>query len=442
MRFRNLFIASMLVLSMTLQPVYATDVANMDYEGYLFSSPMFKDLDGNLQPLMFLPDCYGELYPVSTISYGKTVGNDYKYVVGYNNIYISYGKMELEDEIFLAKARASEDDVHVNLYASLEEALSYADLIPSNSLINISVSSEWLGVNSMSDFRDIASDIILYVYDKGDNLVCSTDLTSLSKYLTKGEQAQSKNYGSVAVEVKDPIYNSFGDIVGNQLELRWSLPDNGMASDFYIPNTDACYVLDLSQEGNKLYDFTAPNGVYDWTFTTNQTKFKGTIEITNNGSSSSTQVTIPIQDLDMSTPVITFGEFPEDAYSGFSHDIIMNSNIAVTMNFNGTCDGIFKTNSTFSVRSNGTYHWTAISQAGVMTEGDLVVDFIKEPDRSQAIGQNKDTSVSNLAQTGLLSSLLHNVGVLIFGAGCGVLLGFSTYTLLKKKRNKRGGDDK
>lgn len=189
--------------------------------------------------------------------------------------------------------------------------------------------------------------------------------------------------------------------------------------------------IDGIKKGSVTVSLNNGNGIYTYELYTclsglgnASTNLVGSFELTS-FKSANTEVT----ENDLAKATVNFSGQPNEAYDGDSVTFQMNTDKKCKMEFNGVvlANDEYATSSDVSITSNGTYHYIAITEQGVKTEGDLEINFFKERGNTQ-VSDPLDTDLvsaktdESLSQTGIYQIWLIILAVVFCGIGIALIL--------------------
>lgn len=174
---------------------------------------------------------------------------------------------------------------------------------------------------------------------------------------------------------------------------------------------------------------TGVNGTYKYkvvttlpAFMPNTTTIYGTIDVT--AFKKGTDITKPDSEEEVKQATVSFSGLPNEAYTGDSVVLKMNTDKKCILSFNGSpiANNELATSGDVTVTENGIYSYTAVTEKGVVTEGNLEVTFFKErediavsdPLQSDLVSAKTDTTLS---QTGLYQTWLIILAVILCSFG-------------------------
>lgn len=188
---------------------------------------------------------------------------------------------------------------------------------------------------------------------------------------------------------------------------------------------------------------TGVNGTYKYkvvttlpAFMPNTTTIYGTIDVT--AFKKGTDITKPDSEEEVKQATVSFSGLPNEAYTGDSVVLKMNTDKKCILSFNGSpiANNELATSGDVTVTENGIYSYTAVTEKGVVTEGNLEVTFFKErediavsdPLQSDLVSAKTDTTLS---QTGLYQTWLIILAVILCSFGI-LLIANQKYHFLDK----------
>lgn len=313
---------------------------------YLWGSPvsaeekLFKASDGIFKDDEFNFEEDGANFGFFGKSISKTA---YKYVTEYNGTYY----YEVSDG-----SNFSTDD--------LTKALSEAVVIKEGDRIFIPTNLS--GEETKTAYQSKASEYTTYVYTESDELKYTITHDKMSDFVSNT---------SISHEVSITRGSAVTDSSGNIIGYYYSVSNNKI-SYLNLSIGDLSYAVGIS-DGK--FKFTGVNGTYDY----EATLADGYIVT---GKLEQTGVVPETQEYDFTPDTYTEVQNPKLSVSGIpkkkceSFELTITSDIDAQINFNGQGKEKYSKKATFTVDSNGTFYYTAVTKDGGYTQESITIDCI------------------------------------------------------------------